>query len=1652
MVNARLFCIILLSILILSMMPMTIYSQNSHNSIYKIDHELRNLIGKDEKVDVVIILKDLEYSDLLEIKLKEGPDAVRKVLKSYAYTTQNLVKQYIVSLGGKVLNSFWIINAIVARINVDKLIDIASLNIVDKIVPNYEVYIDEPVKDYDYKSSGKVWSWGINRTRAPEVWKMGYNGSGVRICIIDTGVDISHPALAGKMLTLDPSNPYYPGGWMAFDSAGNPMLMEPMDTYGHGTHVSGTALGGDGKDIIIGVAPGATLMHALALPYGSGTLAQTLAAIEWAADPFYLNPDTGEKIYTGLPAHVVSMSWGARNYYGAEYLEPIKHMLLMNIIPVAAIGNGGYGSHDNPGNIYGVFGIGASDENDQIASFSGGTIIYWPYIPPSWPFNDTYPSRYIKPDFAAPGVRILSSVPGGGYSALSGTSMATPHVAGIIALMLQATNWHVYGVPDVPEKFYEVLRETALDLGDPGKDPRYGWGIVDAYKAVCKVLELAKISGVKGYVYDEETGEAINLVNVYAYNDNGELVAYTKSNASGYYLLPLDPGTYTIVYNRFGYENYTITVDVVIHNGTITGYVTDKVTSNPIQNAEISILELGITVYTDSNGYYHVSVPPGRYTVKASAPNYFSDTKSIIVGEQELVVLDFQLYHESMRAVLKVHVTEHFTGRPIANVNVSLRGTGKWALTNNNGTAVIEGIPPGTYTVLVSKPYFALRVYEVSLEPGEYFLEVDTTYKIAIMSQEPDQFGEDIRQALIAMGYPPYAIDILEPMVTGDLYKVIILNSFGQDPGEETLLSILEEYDSENTSIIFLDAWGAYYYFAGYIMYKYSDAVNELGFPSPAYRSDGYVEGLMINALNISHPIFQGIEFDEGTRFYIASSPGDRVDYAVYTGFNNPANGSLTYLGELVKGGTVYGYSIVIWERPITNNTWIFLSIGGSYHWAKYMEKGQDMQYSENVRRILVNSISYALGIEISLSTLFVSTEYDLKSSENIGVSAFKTVNVYLKRLPYGWIEGTVYASDTGEVLPGSKVIVKDIIVSTTTNASGYYRIWLPQGTYTIIYSSPGYYKQEKTVIVKVDETTIVNVELLRAPRAAIMFDFSGQLSTYLMNKGWYAKGYRDWDELINDLGFYDVLILSGEYVGTSELWPDRDTFERLINKTYDLGMGIVFMNNYFEYRYMKEYPYGINLLYYYLRNPRSIGSSFDQGPIFYQVVKEHPILEGYDIGERIYIVEGGDFDYAWFNKWDGEVIAYIGAELADTRGGGIGIKITEAGTRWVLLAGLAPEIWTNMDHWTDDAKEIFYRSVMWASVKLIKINITPREVFVGDLMQIVIPPLPGVTYSIILDNTVILSNIIGSNNEVVIQLRVPLLEYGIHRIVLISDGMYYGENEFLVRTHIVPIESSVYQESRLVVNITGYPINETLYLYIDDNYMTTIYASNVQPIILVINVPDYFEEGDHIVNLRRLNGEILAMANITVFRSKFKESMVSSFNALNGSFTEGLEQILYQLFGIKENLSILQSNIYLLRHEVMNTLLNEIIDKINELNNNLTFTTEIIVEKIEEIPLAINNSESRIRNEIRSSYANVNSKLEKLSKLDELNKLDEMLNDLSTISDNLNSLKAQSDKIGLDIKEAVGIQRSIVSLQYILLLLIAGVLFMCVFQVFKRK
>lgn len=575
----------------------------SINALSKIDPGLRTQLLKNGKGTFFVIL------DNAAIDGRGTPYLLAKTLMTHAAITQWNVKQAIINNGGKVLRSFWITNAILVEGTFKTALAAASMPGVKAIIPNFKVHaLEIHPSAVQTQATATVESWGIYKIQADQVWSQyGVTGQGVRVAVLDTGVDISHPALQGKMFTVSPGDPYYPGGWIEFDSNGNPVCSQPHDTDQHGTHVSGTVLGGDGSNIVIGVAPGAKLMHALVLPQGSGSFASVLAGIEWAVSPYDCNGNP-----TNAPAHVISMSLGADGYYGDYLLNAIKSALEANIIVVAAIGNAGQGTSSNPGNIWGVIGVGATDQNDVVASFSSGETVNYQSIPPTWPFYDTYPSSYIKPDVSAPGVSIVSSVPGGGYQAFDGTSMATPHVAGTVALILSALGWTHWNVTDTPEKIYEALINTAVDLGAAGQDTQYGYGRIDAYQAV----------------------------------------TYALQNYGGGTPSPSPQPT----------------------NGTIYGYVTDASTGQPIANAAVSVSGVG-TVYTDSQGYYQISVPAGTYTVTASASGYISQSQNVTVNSGLSVQVDFQL-QPVQTTVKKVAVIGDVYGE-IAN------------LLSNNGYTVV---------------------------------------------------------------------------------------------------------------------------------------------------------------------------------------------------------------------------------------------------------------------------------------------------------------------------------------------------------------------------------------------------------------------------------------------------------------------------------------------------------------------------------------------------------------------------------------------------------------------------------------------------------------------------------------------------------------------------------------------------------------------------------------------------------------------------------------------------------------------------------------------------------------------------------------------------------------------------------------------------
>lgn len=460
-----------------------------------------------EKGGVYVIR--LESARLSGVKASE----VVSVLKEHARRTQAPVIAYLEKRGVEVLNTFWLANAILVRVENEQVLkEIEEFPAVKEIHPNFKVSIPKPSGESTSPKEGAV-TWGLQRIGVPDAWDMGYTGAGIRIAVLDTGVDITHPDISGKMWTDDPSDPTYPGGWIEFDEYGNIVVgSTPHDTDEHGTHVSGTCVGGDASGTAIGVAPDAWLMHALVLPEGSGTFAQVIAGMQWAVEPFDQDGNPA-----GEPADIVSMSLGAEGYW-EEFIEPIRNMRALNIVPVGAIGNEGAGTSDSPGNVYECFGIGAIDEHDEVPYWSGGEVVDWP---------ESHPEPYVKPDFSAPGVNILSALPGGEWGYMSGTSMATPHVAGAVALIRQAhPDWSV-------DQIYEALMATAHDLGDSGMDTRYGWGVINVAAAISYTPGTPEIRVEPEYIDVELPPDTIYSTSLSIHNDGEGTLTYNITDEEG---------------------------------------------------------------------------------------------------------------------------------------------------------------------------------------------------------------------------------------------------------------------------------------------------------------------------------------------------------------------------------------------------------------------------------------------------------------------------------------------------------------------------------------------------------------------------------------------------------------------------------------------------------------------------------------------------------------------------------------------------------------------------------------------------------------------------------------------------------------------------------------------------------------------------------------------------------------------------------------------------------------------------------------------------------------------------------------------------------------------------------------------------------------
>lgn len=320
--------------------------------------------------------------------------------------------------------------------------------------------------------------WNLTMIEADRVWEMGITGAGIVIGQSDSGVEGSHPELAAAYRGKDSGDDF---NW--FDPWYR--TRRPGDIGGHGTHTLGSILGKR-----VGVAPGAAWIGCVNLARNLANTPLYLDCMQFMLAPF---PQEGDPLRDGEPgrgAHVLNNSWGCPDVEGCDpeaLLPAVRALHAAGVFVVASAGNSGYagcGSVEDPIAIYEeVFSVGAIDASGQLAAFSSlGPVM-------------VDGSLRTKPDLVAPGVRVLSAYPGGTYHSGSGTSMAGPHVTGVVALMWSANPGLVGDI----ERTRQILIQTAspytgtapgcVSLAEVPNDGA-GYGLVNAYEAVRAALEL----------------------------------------------------------------------------------------------------------------------------------------------------------------------------------------------------------------------------------------------------------------------------------------------------------------------------------------------------------------------------------------------------------------------------------------------------------------------------------------------------------------------------------------------------------------------------------------------------------------------------------------------------------------------------------------------------------------------------------------------------------------------------------------------------------------------------------------------------------------------------------------------------------------------------------------------------------------------------------------------------------------------------------------------------------------------------------------------------------------------------------------------------------------------------------------------------------
>ncbi|MFI6878086.1 S8 family serine peptidase [Streptomyces sp. NPDC050400] len=615
--------------LVTGVMPAVAADTPSTAATAEIDPALSSTVAKGGDATFFVVLKD--QADLSGAKKQKThakkAKAAFKELRAHADDSQASLRSFLdkEKVGHK---DYWIANTIQVTGDRNLVDELAKRSDVASIVKQRTFKLDDmetsdakvtksPTTTASSETSADAAAtpqWGVSDVKADQVWDQYQDrGEGIVIANVDTGVQYDHPDLVANYRGNN-GDGTFTNDYNFYDPSGNcPSDGTPCDNAGHGTHTMGTMVGKNG----IGVAPNAKWIAAKGCETDNCSDGNLLAAGQWILAPTDHN---GQNPRPDLAPDIVNNSWGEKGN-STFYQDIVEAWNSAGIFEAFAAGNEGNGTTcsttTSPGSGAATYGVGSYDSAGKISTFSG--------------FGPSLLDGSAKPNITAPGSNVKSTWPGSTYNTISGTSMATPHVAGAVALLWSAEP-SLIGNIDATRK---ALDEGARDVDDThcggtaARNNVWGEGKLDILASIDKAPHTA--ATVTGKVTDKTTGTALNNITVKTTDATGA-VRTLATATDGSYRMPLAAGTYTFAFSGYGYANATA-ADVTLTSGQaltqdialtaiashkVSGTVLD-VTGKPLAGTKVELIGTPLdAVTTDAKGQYSFAkVAEGTYNLAA---------------------------------------------------------------------------------------------------------------------------------------------------------------------------------------------------------------------------------------------------------------------------------------------------------------------------------------------------------------------------------------------------------------------------------------------------------------------------------------------------------------------------------------------------------------------------------------------------------------------------------------------------------------------------------------------------------------------------------------------------------------------------------------------------------------------------------------------------------------------------------------------------------------------------------------------------------------------------------------------------------------------------------------------------------------------------